>query len=164
MGLVTAFAIACAHVGAMRFVALGTQRNLAMHIVAETAGQRGVLALDLLQLDDLLGMAGEALISNIIGQFDDFRGMRIVVATQTSGKIVMRFATVALVAGRDDFLDRRWMPGMTILTTNLGFVGAAISGNRVRCCRVAFNTIGIAQRRLRISRSGSQHRHPHQQC
>lgn len=164
MGLVTTFAIGCGHFGAMRLMALGTERNLAMSIVAEAAGQCGVLALDLLQLDDLLRMAGEALIGDIIGQFDNFRGMRIVVATQTAGKVVVRFAAVALAAGRDDFSYRRWMAGMTILAADLGFVGAAIGSNRLRCCRVAFDTIGIAQLRLWISRTGSQYCHPHQQC
>lgn len=164
MGLVTAFAIACGHFGAVRLVALGTERNLAMHIVAEAAGQAGVFALDLLQLYDLLGMTGEALVGDVIGEFDDFRGMRIGVAALTSEKIVVRLTAVALAAGRDDFFNRRRMTGMTILAADLCFVGFARGSNRFRRCGVTFDTIGIAQHRLRISRSGSQHRHPHQQC
>ena len=135
-----------------------------MHIVAEAASQSGVFALDLLQLDDLLSMTGEALNGDVIGQFDDFRGMRIVVAAQTAGKTVVRFAAVALAAGRDDFFDCWRMAGMAILAADLGFVGAAIGSNRLRRCRVTFGAIGIAQNRLWIGRSGSQHRHPHQQC
>lgn len=164
MGLVAALAVAGGHVGAVRFVALGTERNFAVRVVAEAASQCGVLALDLLQLDDLLGVAGKTLVSDVIGQLDDFRRMRIVVATQTGGKVVVRLAAMALTACRDNFLYRRWMTGMTILTAHLGFVGAAIGGDGIRCCRVALDAIGVAQARLRISRSGSQHRHPHQCC
>ncbi len=162
VGLVTPFAVTCGHFRAVRFVALRTERYFAMRIVAETAGEAAVFALDLFQLDDLLCVAGEAFIGDIIGQLDNFRSMRIVVAAHTGGKIVMRFAAVALTAGRDDFLDRRRMAGMTILAADLGFVGAAIGGNRLRCCRVTFVTVGITQHRLWISRSGSQNRHPHQ--
>ena len=135
-----------------------------MHVVAEAACKGGVFALDLLQLDDLLSMAGEALISDVVGKLYDFWCMRVIVAPQTAGKIVVRFTAVALAAGRDDFFNGRWMAGMTILAADLGFVGAAIGSNRLRCRRVTFDAIGIAQYRLWISRSGSQHRHPHQQC
>lgn len=164
MGLVTTFAIAGGHVGTMRFVALGTERNLAVRIMAETASQCGVFALDLLQLDDLLGVAGKALVSDVIGQFDDFRCMRIIVATQTGGKVVMRLAAMALAAGRDNFLYGRRMTGMAILTAHLGLVRATIGGNGIRCCRVTFDAIGIAQGRPRICRSGNKSRHPHQHC
>ena len=133
MGLVTTFAITCGHVGAMRLVTLGTERNLAMHIVAEAARQSGVFTLDLFQLDNLLSMTGEALIGNVVGQLDNFRGMWIVVTAQTTGKVVVRFAAVALAAGRDDFFNCRWMAGVTILAADLGFVGAATDSNRLRC-------------------------------
>ena len=164
MRLVTALAVAGGHVGAVRFVALGTQWNFAVRVVAEAASQCGVLALDLLQLDDLLGVAGKALVSDIIGQLDNFWCMRIVVATQTGGKVVVRLTAMALAACRDNFLYRRRMTGMTILAAHLGFVGAAIGGNSIRCCRVTLDAIRVAQGRLRISRSGSQCRHPHQCC
>src|SRR6266702_1715722 len=111
MGLMTTLAIGCGHFAAMRLVALGTKRNFAVRIMAEAASQAGMFALYLLHFYDLLGMAGEALIGDIIGQFDNFRGMRIVVTAQTAGKIIVRFAAVALAAGRDDFLDRRRMTG-----------------------------------------------------
>lgn len=164
MGLVATLAIACSHFEAVRLVALGTQGNLAMGIVAETTGESGVLALDLLQFNDLWGMTRNALIGEIVGQFDNLRSMRIVVAAQTAGKLVVRFVAVALAAGRDDFLDRRRMACMAILTADLCFVGAAVGSNCSRRCRVTFDTIGIGQHRLRISRSGSQHRHSRQQC
>lgn len=134
-----------------------------MRIMAETAGKTGVFALDLLQFDDLLSMARNTLIGDVIGHFDNFRSMRIIVAAQATGKLVVRFVAVALAAGRDDFFNRRWMTDMAILTADLCFVGAAIGSNCSRCCRVTFDTIGIDQHRLRISRSGSQHRHSRQQ-
>ena len=133
-----------------------------MSIVAEATGQGRVFALDLFQLNDLLCMAGETFISDIIRKFDDFRSMRIVVAPQTTGKIVMRFATVALATGRDNFFNCWRMAGMTILTADLCFMGSAIGSNRLRCSRVTLYTIGIAQHRLWISRSCSQHCHSHQ--
>jgi len=164
MGLVTTLAVNGSHVGAVRFVALGTLRDLAVRIMAEAASQRGVLALNLLQFDDLLGVAGKAFVSDVIGQLDDFRCMRIIVATQTSGKAVVRLAAMALATGRDNFLYGRRMTGMAILAAHLGLVRATIGGNGIRCCRVAFNAIGIAQSQLRISRSGNKRRHPHQHC
>lgn len=164
MGLVTTLAISCGHIGAMRLVALGTKRNLAMRIMAEAASQSGVLAFDLLQLNDLLSMAGETLVSDIVRQFNDFWSMRIVVAADTSGKIVVRFTAVTLTAKRDDFFDGRRMAGMTILATNLRFVGSSIGSNSFRCCRMTLDTISVPKRRLWISSSGRQHHHPHQQC
>ena len=57
MCLVATFAIGCAHICTMRLMTLGTGRNLAVNIVAETAGQLGMFAWNLLQFDYLLGMA-----------------------------------------------------------------------------------------------------------
>ena len=81
MGLVAFFAFGGHHVRAMRLMTLGTKRNLAMNIVAETASQTAMLTLNLFQLDDLLGMAGQALVSDVVCQLDDFRGMWVIVAT-----------------------------------------------------------------------------------
>ncbi len=141
MGLVTTLAVDCGHFRAMRFVTLGTEGNPAMYIVTETAGQSGVFALDLFQFDDLRSMAGETLIGDVVGQFDNFRSMRIVVAAQAAGKIVVRFAAVTLAAGRDDFFNRRRMTDMAILTTDPGFVGAAIGVNSFRCRGVTFDAL-----------------------
>ena len=58
MGLVTFFTICCGHFCTVWFVALGTERNLSMHIVAVATSQGGVLALDLFKFNDLLSMAG----------------------------------------------------------------------------------------------------------
>ena len=123
-----------------------------------------MLALDLFQLDNLLGMAGETLVSDIVGQFNDFRCMRIIVATDTTRKIVMRLAAVTLAAERDNFFDSRRMAGMTILATNLRLVSSAIGSYCLRCSSMTLDTISVSQHRFWICRSGCQYRHPHQQC
>ena len=141
MCLVAALAVASDHFRTVRLVALGTERNFAMNIVAETACQSRVLALDLFQLDDLLSMARETFISDVIGKFDYFWCVRIVMATQTGRKIVVRLATVALVAGRNNLFHGRWMTDVAVLTTDLRFMGSAIGSNRFRCRSMALDAI-----------------------
>lgn len=81
MCLVTALALCGSHVGAVRFMTLGTLRDFAVDVVAEAASQVGMLALDLFQFDNLLGVAGQALFGHIVGQLDDLGSMWVVVAT-----------------------------------------------------------------------------------
>lgn len=164
MCLMAPFAVGNRHICTVWFMTLGTERDFAMRTVAETASQSRMLALDLFQLDDLLRMTGQTFIGNIIGQLDNFRGMRVAVTTETSCKTIVRFAAMTLTADRNYFFNRRWMTDMTILAAYLGFVGAAIGCNRLRSCRVAFDAICITQIRFWISRSCDQCRHPHQQC
>lgn len=102
MRLMAFFALGGNHIRAVRFMALRTERDFAMDTVAETAGQIGMLALNLLQLDNLRGMAGQALIGDIVGQLDDFGGMRIVMAPQTTAQVVVGLAGMALATGRDN--------------------------------------------------------------
>lgn len=104
MSLVAALAVRCSHVSAMRLMALRTGRNLAVDVVTEAAGQLGMLAGHLLELGDLLGMAGETLVGHIVSQLDDLGGVRVVVAAQTVLKLVVRFVTMAHAAGRDNVL------------------------------------------------------------
>lgn len=100
MGLVAFFTFGGHHIWAVRLVALGTLRNFAVNIVAETTRQFGMFALDLLQLDDLTGMAGQTLISDIVCKLNDFRGMRIIMTTQTAGQVVMGLTGMTLAADR----------------------------------------------------------------
>ena len=102
MGLVTFFTIGCHHFRVVRFMALCAKRNLAVNVVAETASQGGVFALDLFELDDLIGMAGQTLIGDVVCKFDYFRSMRIVVTPQTSGQVVVSLAGMALATDRDN--------------------------------------------------------------
>ena len=54
MRLVTTLTLGSGHIRAVWFMTLGTCRDFAVHVVAETASKIGMLALDLLQLDNLL--------------------------------------------------------------------------------------------------------------
>ena len=105
MGLMAFFTLGRDHIGAVRLVALCTKRNLTVNIVAETACQAAMLALDLLQLDNLLGMACQALLGDVICQLDYFWSMRIVMAAHTAGQVVVRLSGMALAAGRNNLFD-----------------------------------------------------------
>jgi hypothetical protein len=102
MGLMAFLAFRGHHVGAVRFMTLGTERNSAMNIMTEAAGKIGMLALDLLQFNDLFGMTGQTFLSDIVGKFDNLGGMRIIVASQASGQVIVGLAGMALAADRDD--------------------------------------------------------------
>ena len=163
MGLVTTLAIGSAHVGTVWFVALCTLWNLAVDIMAEAASQFGVLAWYLFQLDNLLAVARQTLIGNVVGQLDDLGCMRIVVATLTISELVMSLVAMALTTQGNIVLHRRSMAGMTILASHVGFVLAAICGNIRRRIRVTFHTIAAAQCRFgRVCGNGHQCGHAHQ--
>jgi TolB-like protein len=100
MSLVTFFAFGGDHIRAVWFMALRTEWNFTMNIMTEAAGQIAMLALNLLQLDDLTGMACQTLIGDIICQLDNFGSMRVIVTAQTSGQIIVRLAGMALTTGR----------------------------------------------------------------
>lgn len=129
MCLVATLAVRSTHVSAMRLMALSTLRNLAVDVVAEATGQLGMLAWHLLQLDDLLAVAGQTLIGNIVGQFDDLWCMWIIVATKAAGELVVRLVGMALAALWNIVFNGRTMARMTILARNTGFVCATIGGN-----------------------------------
>lgn len=147
MGLVAFFALCGNHISGVWFVALGAERNLAVDIVAEAACQGAVLALNLFQFDDLFRVTGEALISDVVGKFDDLRRMRVVVAAQTAGQVVMSLAGMALATGRYDLFYGRRVAGMAILAADAGFVRTAIGGNISRGCRMALHTVVTGQDR-----------------
>jgi len=105
MGLVAFFTFCGHHISAMRLVALGTLRDFAVNVVTEAASQVGMLALDLLQLDDLIGMAGQTFLGDIVCKLDNFRGMRIAMAPQTVGQLVVRLLRMTLATDRDNLFD-----------------------------------------------------------
>ena len=162
MGLVTFFALGGGHFRAVRLVTLGTERDLAVNIVAEGTRQRGMLALDLLQLDDLLGMAGQALVSDIVCQLDYLGGMRVGVAAQTVGQVVMSLAGVALAAGRNNLFHQRRVAGMAVLTIETRLVGATIGGDICRCSRMTLVAVRNGQCRL-VSGACNNRQHARQQ-
>lgn len=155
MSLMAALALSSGHLRAVRFMALCALWHFAMNVVTETAGQSRVLALNLSQLDDLLGVTGEALVSDIICQLDNLWSMRVVMATKTVGEAIVRLAGVALATDRNYFFYSRGVADMTVLATDAVFVSATIGGNRFRSRRVTFDAVGTAKSRLGISSSGN---------
>ena len=147
MGLVAFFALGGHHIRAVRFMTLGAERNLAMNIMAEAARQSAMLALDLLHLNDLLGMARQTLFGDIVCKLDDFWGMWIVMTAHTVGQVVMSLAGVTLATGRDNFFYRRRMTGMAVLTSNTRLVCAAVSSNIGRRSRMALDAVRTGQHR-----------------
>lgn len=153
MCLMATLTIGCAHIDTVRLMALGALRNLAMNVVAEAAGQLGVLAGELLQLDDLRTMASEAFVGDIVGQLDVFRCMRVVMAALTVGQLVVRFVAVAHAALWNYILRYcRGMANMAILTGNIGFMRSTFCLDIGRGCNMAFDTIRIAQSNFRLGR------------
>jgi len=145
MGLVAFFAIGSNDISRVRLVALGTWRNLAVHIVAEGAVQFAVLARELLQLFDLLGMAGETWISNIAAEGDDFRGMRVAVTVQAAGKLEVRLTFVAHAALWNRLLNSWWVTLMAILAADFRFVGFTVGLNVCRWLGMAFYAVGVGK-------------------
>jgi len=103
MSLVTALAVCGGHFFAVRFMTLCTLRHFTMNIVAETACKSAMLALNLFQLDDLFGVAGETLVGYIITQLDNLGCVRIGVTAEAVGEIIVWLAGVALTTDRNNF-------------------------------------------------------------
>lgn len=147
MGLMAFFTLRSNHIGAVRFVALRTEWNLAVNIMTETACQSAMLALDLLQFDDLFGMTGQTLFGDVIGQFDDLGGMRIGVAPLTVGQVVVHLAGMTLAADRDDLFYCRRVTGMTVLTPDTRLMRAAVGRNISRRSRMTLDAVCCQQSR-----------------
>lgn len=141
MSLMAAFAVSDNHFSAMWFVTLGTERNFTMLTVAETACQRRVLALYLFQLGNLLSMAGNTFISDVIRKGNHLWSMRVIVAPQAIDQIVVWFTSVALTAEWNNLFNCRRMAGVTVLAADFCFVCATIGSNCFRCFRVTFDAI-----------------------
>jgi len=67
--LVTLFAVGIGLFRGVRLVTLGAVRDLAVGIVARAAKERRMFAFVVAQLDDLLGMAGDAGVGNVFPEF-----------------------------------------------------------------------------------------------
>jgi hypothetical protein len=147
VGLMALLAFCGHHIRTVRFMALGTERYLAMNIVAETAGKIGMLTLDLFQFNDLLGMTGKALFGDIVGKFDNLGGMGIVMAAQTTGQIIVGLAGMALAADRNNLFHRWRMAGMTILAGDTCLMGTAVCCYVSRWGHVTFDTVSTGQHR-----------------
>jgi hypothetical protein len=111
--------------------------------MARTAGKLGMLAFVIAQLDDLLGMAGQAWAGNVPSHFDVQRRMGIEVAAVAGIQLVMRFPGVALTAERDDLSGCGRVSIMAILTANLGLVFGACRSDVVWSLAVTFDAVFI---------------------
>ena len=90
MCLVTFFAVGGGLLSKVSFVARGTFRNFAVSVImAEAAGQGGMLALVVAQLYYLAGMTGYAGISYVVGKCNVERSVRIFMAACARCQLVM---------------------------------------------------------------------------
>ena len=89
MRLVAFFAVGNRLVGGMGFVALGAERNFAVAVMAEAAGQGGMLTLVVAQFDDLSGVTGYAGISHVIAIGNIKRCVRVFMTAYTCRQFVM---------------------------------------------------------------------------
>ena len=90
MCLVTFFAVGGGLLGKVSFVARGAVRNFAVCIImAETAGQGGMLALVVAQLYYLAGVTGNAGIGYIVFKFNSERSVGIFMARCARSQLVM---------------------------------------------------------------------------
>lgn len=148
MSLMTLLAFSSHHVSAMWFMTLGAGRNFPVSVVAIGAGKAGVLALELLEFDNLLRMTGDAFVGYVLGQLGGSGGMRVAVAALAISQFVMRLATMTLRTERNNILNSRWMAIMTILTGNARFVCATIGSDVSRCSGMTLHAILITENRM----------------
>jgi hypothetical protein len=127
------------------FVALGTLGYFTMLVMAEGAVERSMLGLVILQLDDLLSMAGQTWIGHIVAELYILRGMGILVATEATAQFVVGLVSVTHAALRDRPLDSWWVTNVTILAANTRFVSATLCFNVCRWFGMAFLTVRIQQ-------------------
>lgn len=106
-----------------------------------------MMALELIELDLLWFMAGQARRGKIFGKTEFKRGMWIGMALQTFSKLIMALTAVTFAALRDYFHDVGRMPFVTVRTCNLGFMGSAFFGNILSRFGMTFDTIAACKLR-----------------
>ena len=150
VSLVALLAVAGTLIGRVSLVALSALWDLAVNIVAERAGELGVLARVCLQLGNLRGVTGEARISNVTAENNLFWLVRILVALEAAAELVVRFAFVALTAERDDFSVSRRMTLVAVLTGNHCLVGSAFCFDVSRSFCVTLDAVAAGQGNCRL--------------
>jgi hypothetical protein len=146
MGLMTQFAIRLSHIRGMGFVALQAFKYLAMLVVTVGTAKVAVETLVRIKLLTLSFMAGKAGLSNLPGQIETQRRVRVRVAPQAPFQLKVRLTRVALTASGDYTLHNlRRMALMTIKASHLGFMRAARLLNVLCCVSVAFDTLFVCQ-------------------
>jgi hypothetical protein len=96
----------------VRFVALHAFRYLPVNVMTGGAVERGMLALLIPELGDLLGMAGQAGIGHITCKRNLERGVGILVAADAVFEFIVGFPHVAHGALGDVVFHRRPVAGM----------------------------------------------------
>lgn len=151
MGLVALFTLRGRHVSSMRFVALGTLRDLAVDVVTGGTVKQCMLALIVSELNNLLSVAGQTSVSDIAREYDIFRRVRVLVTGETAFEFEMGLAHMAVVALWYGFLYCR---RMTVVTAYAPYVlvfppGGFYVGRR---SGMTLNTVFICQHRFTLGR------------
>jgi hypothetical protein len=131
--------------GHVRFMTTHAFWHSPMFSVTGGAVHGAVMALELIELDLLWFMAGQARRGKIFGKAEFKRGMWIGMALQTSCKLVMALTAMTFAALRDYFHDVGRMPFVTVRTCHLGFMGPAFFGNILRRFGMTFDTIAACK-------------------
>ena len=119
-----------------------------MFAVTGGAVHGAVEALELIELDLLWLMAGQARRGKIFGQAEFKGGMRIGMALQASFKLVMALSAVALAALRYYLHDVGRMSRMAVHAGHAGFMGAAFFCDILRRLGMTFDAVTLCQRRF----------------
>lgn len=146
MGLMTVFAVVSGHVTGVGLVTLGTLRNLAMYIMAERTIQRGMLAPVFPELLDLGAVAGETGVGYVAAKGNVLGSMRVLVARETSRKLVVRLVGMAHAALGDRPFDRGGVPDVAIQAGYACFVGSACRCDVCGRLGVALDAVRIDKR------------------
>jgi len=128
------------------FVALHAGRYLSVNVMTGGTVERGVFALLIPELGDLLGMAGHACVGDIARKRNHERGMRILMTAQAVFEFIMGFAHVAHITLGNVVFYRRPVAGVAPKASNgLVFppIGHHISG---RHC-MTLDTVIVGQGR-----------------
>jgi len=125
-------------------VTLRAGRYLSVNVMTGGAVERGMFALLVPELGNLLGMAGHAGVSDIARKRNHEWCMGILVTAQAVFELIMGFAHVAHVAFGNVVLHRRSVAGMAPKTSH-GFVFPSIGHHVSRRHCMTLDTIIVGQ-------------------
>lgn len=149
VGFVAFFTLGLGHFGGVTFVALGTGRDFAVYVVAVGAVKGRVLALIFTKLGNLLDVAGEAGVRQVLAERDVLGLVRVFVTLKALVQLVVSLAFVALAALGNDVFNSRGVAIVAVLAADGSFVGHTGSFDVGRCFGVALDAVGVLQGRFR---------------
>ncbi len=142
--LVALLAVRRSHLRRVGLVALGALRDLAVYVMTGRAEERGVLALVLLQLLDLVGMAGQARLGDLVAERDFQGAVRVLVAAEAVGQLVVGLILMAHAALGDCGLHGRAVAD--VATGTADFLVLSSSGVDIgRRRSMTFGALFVAQ-------------------